>query len=157
MRRMFSLKQLQEIADARVEALVEGGQLDNAKPIYCHPISIIRNNINGNSFRITALIFNNDDTPFTLATFKEWFDNLVETTESRARLLCTGGVSLSNFPPDETPEPIVVSSFDKATNGLYGFYGMALSGSIGTAYRSDIWTDIFPEGIEFVDGVNKIN
>lgn len=39
MRRMFSLEQLKGIADARVQALVEGGTLENAKPIYFHPLT----------------------------------------------------------------------------------------------------------------------
>ena len=34
MRRMFSEKQI----ETQITSLVEGGTLDNAKPIYCHPI-----------------------------------------------------------------------------------------------------------------------
>ena len=52
MRRMYSLNQLKEIADERVEALVEGGTLSNAKPLYWHGLEL------GNSDYTTKFYFN---------------------------------------------------------------------------------------------------
>jgi len=79
MRRMFSLKQLQEIADNRVKTLVEGGTLENAKPIYFHPIRMqITATFGGQVFRANSslVVLNNSATPFTYATLSKWvYDN----------------------------------------------------------------------------------
>ena len=75
MRRMYSLNQLEEIANARVKALVEGGTLSNAKPIYWHTIYFQRGgSAETSSFgRMfgTLLVLNNSPTPITLTSFIE--------------------------------------------------------------------------------------
>ena len=71
MRRMFSLKQLQEIADARVESLVEGGTLDNAKPIYEHIVSLQADSGSYPHTKITLVLFRNNDTPITKTNIAE--------------------------------------------------------------------------------------
>ena len=62
MRRMFSLEQLKGIADNRVQTLVEGGTLDNAKPIYYHPINVL-GQLGGEACRFTLAILNNSSSP----------------------------------------------------------------------------------------------
>ena len=73
MRRMYSLEQLKNIADQRVQALVEGGTLSNAKPIYWHTIYFQRGGTAETSTfgRIfgTMIILNNNPTPLTLTAF----------------------------------------------------------------------------------------
>ena len=65
MRRMFSLKQLQEIADNRVQTLVEGGTLENAKPIYYHPVAIYGvSEQDYAGLSLSLVILNNSATPF---------------------------------------------------------------------------------------------
>ena len=89
MRRMFSLKQLEEIANARIEALVEGGTLENAKPIYWHGI-ICDKVVDGtltNSF--TFHILKNDNTPInTLALLKAW----IESITGNVIVQCNGNI-----------------------------------------------------------------
>ena len=66
MRRMFSEKQVENI----VRNIIESGQVDNAKPIYRHVISVIRGNAeNQFTFLGDIEIYNNDATPFTATTF----------------------------------------------------------------------------------------
>ena len=66
MRRMFSEKQIKDLADARVESLVEGGTLDNAKPIYWHTIKLIRSGVEGlSSYLIYLIILNNNPNAMT--------------------------------------------------------------------------------------------
>ena len=81
MRRMYSLNQLESIANARVKALVEGGTLENAKPIYFHPIRItIAATFGGVVYRVNSSIcvLNNSPTPFTYATLSKWvYDNTI--------------------------------------------------------------------------------
>ena len=60
MRRMYSENQLKEMADSEVKKLVEGGTLDNAKPIYCHPISI-DDDTSDNKVHLALLIFDNSN------------------------------------------------------------------------------------------------
>lgn len=73
MRRMFSLKQLQEIADARVKSLVEGGTLNNAKPIYKHTITIT-----GSALSFSMELFLNDNTQITAVS------NLINIIKNKA-------------------------------------------------------------------------
>lgn len=67
MRRMFSLKQLQEIADSEVKTLVEGGTLNNAKAIYYHPIYVL-GKYNNVDCRFSFVILDNNSTPYNATT-----------------------------------------------------------------------------------------
>ena len=89
MRRMFSEKQIKELADERVETLVEGGTLDNAKPIYCHPISFTSINGTYTNTRACLLLFNNDSTPFTKTSFLALFPDF------NGRILLNGFICVS--------------------------------------------------------------
>lgn len=65
-------KQVEDLADARIEELVEGGTLENAKPIYWHGIDLFSND---NSFQFHIL--NNDNTPIdTIAKVKAWAESI---------------------------------------------------------------------------------
>lgn len=71
---MFSEKQLKEMAQTETTALVEGGELENAKPIYWHTIFFQR----GGSAEEPAvsrilgymIILSNSDTAITLSDFQ---------------------------------------------------------------------------------------
>lgn len=144
---MFSLKQLQEIADARIEALVEGGTLDNAKPIYCHPITI---QSTGESliFRITMLIFNNDSTPFTRTSFKTWLDNLLTELGTTVRVMISGAYN--------TGEKIIIASH--LSHESVGYFVNGINVSDGSQdFVGGEYSTLFPSSVGFVDAVNKIN
>lgn len=147
MRRMFSLKQLEEIANARVKALVEGGTLENAKPIYCHPVNLVKTS-GDNRFILTMLIFNNDGTAFTLATWKTWLDNLATSLGGSVTIMCSGYYKNSD-------NEITSASYIYKSSNSYGLNG----GKYNELAFQDIygsWENMF-EGATLSDNVNKIN
>ena len=150
MRRMFSLKQLQEIADARVTSLVEGGQLDNAKPIYCHPITITHTEDAVQEATLTCLIFNNSPTPFTKNTFADWIDALYEQVGATIRILISGGyVSNSKLS--------IGAYMGKSASNPYFITGNFIDGSGESLLRFASKNDFTTYISSFNDGVNKIN
>ena len=148
MRRMFSLKQLQEIADARVESLVESGNLDNAKPIYCHPISIGVQDVDYACY-LTMLIFNNDAEPFNFATFNRWLDNLV-TAITNVRIMTSGFLDLGG-----TMYPTTMLYANASYRNVVVRSGLFTGGAIEKSFDPTTWKALNP--IYFNDGVNKIN
>lgn len=91
MKRMWSKNELKAISDARVKSLVEGGTLDNAKPIYKHTISVNVTNLDGLTARMCAYIFNNDKTEFT----KESLVAYINDVENR--ILMNGAIFTSTY------------------------------------------------------------
>ena len=151
MRRMFSLKQLQELADSRVEALVEGGTLDNAKPIYCHPITIADNTVGASqSGKLGCLIFNNDPTPFTPATFIDFLDALYTQIGGVVRIITTGGFT------DNSNNVAVAAYMGKVGANSYYLSGIKTTGD-GEVYMTFSKEDLTSYIKYFYDGVNKIN
>ena len=151
MRRMYSLEQLKNVADSRVQALVEGGTLDNAKPIYCHPISILDTN-GAEPKRLTCLIFNNDNTPFTLTSLKKFIDDLAVATTNKGRIMVSGGVKVS------ATNVCIASYITKGGDSVYYITGInAIDGSTSILGDAD-FNVVFPSGTTTLDdGVNKIN
>lgn len=145
--------QTQANVDSRVEALVEGGTLDNAKPIYCHPILIRKSNL---SLMLTCLIFNNSPTEFNLTTFKQWIDDTTNSLPDNAtlRIMISGSFVADN-------KLAIASYFYKLkSNGQYGLGGQCVSenATAGEAFvQSNIFNDVIPSDSSFYDGVNKIN
>ena len=154
MKRMWSKNELKEIS----KQLIESGLIENAKPIYCHPIVIYIDDVS-RTMRVTCLIFNNSATPFTLNTLKTWFDNLVASTNARARIMASGASKYTKATSDEEPteETLIASSIDKTTGNIYTIQGIKLDGTVG-AYSDADWQNLFPPLITtLIDGVNKIN
>ena len=146
MRRMFSLEQIKGIANERIEALVEGGTLDNAKPVYCHPVNIGFKDAS-HEFMLTMLIFNNSATPFTFASFNTWLTNLVQEI-TNVRILVSGYIILSG-----TMYP--VSLFYAATAQRQIIVSPAAVSNLYDSFGINEWNEITPT--YFNDGVNKIN
>ena len=154
MRRMYSLKQLEEIANARVKSLVEGGTLDNAKPLYYHPLALFcRGTGDETPFALSFTILNNSPTPFTTLTFIQWvkdlLDSIIESGGGHVNLNTDGGygniVSCAYIYVGKAGDEYqcIPVGFDK--NGDY---------AEGTPTSID---ELF-DGIDgFTDGVNKIN
>ena len=143
MRRMFSLKQLQEIADARVEALVEGGTLDNAKPLYFHPITIY-NNQTDNQYSLTMIIINNDSNAFTRTSLKSYIK------EKTGRFLLNGCYKTDTY-------YLSPSAISIANNVLY-VIGVDNTGTMHSTSNAQInFETLVDNANDFTDNVNKIN
>ena len=148
MRRMYSEKELTDLIKKVGTDLIEAGEVENAKPIYCHAISILSNAEAPFTSRLTCLIFNNDSTPFTLATLKTWIDDLV-AAGVQVRLLVSGGYS--------NDDASVVASYVTKSGSSYYIVGISRTDGYPAAVNGN-WADIFPSAsISFNDGVNKIN
>ena len=141
MRRMYSENQL----DSQIKEVIESGQVDNAKPIYIHPVQIDLSTTYAG--KITMLIFNNDSTPFTKTTFLDYFDNLYTQVGSTIRIMISGAFTKSSL--------ISIASYLVKSSTTYILVGWALNGGENniTFTRNE-----FESNIEiFNDGVNKIN
>ena len=148
MRRMFSLEQLKGIADSRVQALIEGGTLENAKPIYCHPIyfdcNFTSGDYAGRRYYFTCLIFNNEATPFTLSTFLAEIQRLCNLG---AKIMITGGAFYDNI-------TLINSCIKNVSENNACIYGL----KVGTNNDDYVSLSIVSEQYTtFEDGVNKIN
>ena len=148
---MFSLKQLQEIADSEVQSLVEGGTLSNAKPIYCHPIRIFNTSSeNPRKYRLTCLIFNNSPTAFTRQTFKQFLDNLYTQVGTNINIMVCGGYN-------DGTNLLVSASYLLVSSTSYTIVGMDKD-CIPNSTGWQSWDTLFPEAqTTLEDGVNKIN
>lgn len=132
--------------DGNVSVTSNAYSVENSKPIYCHPISMVDTVVRK---RLTCLIFNNSETPFTLDTFKVFLDNLDTATSGNGRVMVSGAI----YDDGET----LIASYLLHKNNDYTISG--LKASDGTAWnfsRADFNT-LFPATTEFYDGVNKIN
>ena len=125
--------------------LIEGGTIDNAKPIYCHPITIVDNTASKDR-RLTCLIFNNDPTSFDKAKFKDFLDSLGSVD---GKIMLSGGF--------KSGTTIAIASYLRYNGTLYYLVGTDVSnGEAFSVFNAD-FDEIFPSTCTFEDGVNKIN
>lgn len=132
-----------------INALVNADKIDNAKPIYCHPIYCTFNRIReGNSvlMTFTCLIFNNDATPFTADTFFDWVKALF-TAHPNASIMASGYVEGN---PISRIQDGIGSNLQLQVPRIE-------SGSYVNQFWNFIKTDLTLETSVFIDGVNKIN
>ncbi len=138
---MFSENQLKNAA----KEVIESGAVDNAKPIYCHPIYCSYNRRDDSKIIcFTCLIFNNDKNAFTKSSFYQWCKDLFAEYPT-ASILASGfaGVApISRILNGTSFEELrVQTSKTDTTSEEYSIYK----------------TDIENESTAFIDGVNKIN
>lgn len=124
---------------------ISGGNVDNAKPIYCHPIQLQYNVTEQNGY-ITCLIFNNDSTPFTFTSWYDYVNNLI--TNYGAVIMCSGalGFLIEGFDVIATCIKLSVTN----TLAIHGIRTDNHNFSYYTIYRETV-------PLLFTDGVNKIN
>ena len=128
-------------------ALTLGDEDQSVKKIYCHPISIIKRT-GDQQYCLSCFIFNNDSTPFTFSTFKDFIDNLYETLGGTVRICMSGYYK-------DTTYYGAVSILYKASTSTYGLcLGNADTPS---AYNVTSWGLLLGTPLEFTDGVNAIN
>lgn len=142
---MYSENQLEN----KIKNVIESGEVDNAKPIYCHQIAIT-DTTGSIKKRLTGFIFNNSATVITRATFRSWLDNLKIATNGLGKLLLSGGVY--------DGEKIVIASYVyKASSNIYYIAGIDSTGTITSVSNVD-FDVLFPgDSTTFEDGVNKLN
>lgn len=119
------------------------------KPVYIHPISINDFSNPTNPLRISMLIFTNDATPFTLATLKQWIDNLYAKVGNTIRIVCSGAVVNSS--------KTIIASWFYRTATQYGITGVNTDGGMDAIYVKDSFEGLFSPSVVIDDGVNQIN
>ena len=128
--------------------VIESGLVDNAKPIYCHPIVIIFTS----GGRMGCLIFNNSPTPFTADTFVDYVDTLYGEVGATLRIITTGG-----FASDDNSYAAPAVMFVRRPSSP--LYGLVAVDKTGLPVNKD-WnakSDFVSDASSFNDGVNKIN
>lgn len=128
------------MVDARIEDLVEGGTLDNAKPIYYHPITI-RNTALG---YISMLILDNQSEAYTKTTFKSKIANF-----DRICPLSGAVFGIDN--------KVLICAYAFKQSNKHYILGLYTDGSYEDTTTVSI-EDILDVGTtSFSDGVNKVN
>ena len=150
MRRMFSKNQITQIADQEVTSLVEGGTLENAKPIYQHTITILGNGSNpsGGTTRLALHIFDNSETAYTKTT-------ILAKLKEIENCLATG-----LFDDINGSVKVIVSYLTKLTNDK--IYALGNNLDDGSRYIQNLETsysidDLLGSTAGFNDKVIKMN
>ena len=138
-----SAKYIYVSVDDNIKNIIESGEVDNAKPIYCHPI-LFRLVDGSNVCRSGCLILDNNPTPYTWDTFKAKCLSIAQAIEDTARIVCTGSCFVNNV-------CIINQGIDCGTNGNMVIWGFDTVGQ-SVSYRIDDKTVN-----QFFDGINKIN
>lgn len=138
MRRMFSEKQIKEMASAKTKELVEGGTLENAKPIYYHGIVV-----GGAYVQLQLVILDNNSTPYTSSTA---LSKLKELMDNGAIINCNGAIE----DIDDGVCPVYLIA--KQGNNYVIAYHTA-----STVYKEIEFEPTWNSQNYFNDGVNKIN
>ena len=128
---------LDEESVSQATELVEGGTLDNAKPIYCHPITLQFTSGTYNLTKLIILIFNNSQTALTATTFLSLINSFV------------GRISVNGYLVKE--EKTYITTFISPQRNLLG---LASDMTYISEPISDILADV---NLVFNDDVNKIN
>lgn len=135
-----------------VTTIIGEGDIPNAKPIYCHPIHIENNTASQNNYHLTFLIFNNDATPFTYTSFKQWLADLEEeVSPEEVQVLMSGGIT-----NDDHSKVIIASYLFYGVNGV-GIAGVNTNGTLEAIYDTVANIDTLFGTVKFKDAVNKIN
>ena len=86
MRRMWSKNQLENQSKRAAAEVIESGLVENAKPIYCHPVYITLTGY----CDIMFLLFDNNATAYTRETIKSKVHELLDIAD--AKIMCSGNV-----------------------------------------------------------------
>ena len=140
-----------ECQDLNVNGTLYLGGSQSAKKIYCHPIAIRDNGYDSNyKLRLTCLIFNNSNTPFTRSMFKQFIDTLNTQTEGVGKIMVSGAFYNGS-------QMIIASYLFKSPTNKYAVIGLNTANDYG-AITEDEFETLFPTAnTTFEDGVNAIN
>ena len=147
MRRMYSENQLKDV----IKEEVESGQIENAKPLYIHPIVIVDSPSSTRSINLAVFVFNNDSTEFTTWTqLRTYITNIVDS-------LGAGGIA--RFP---TTGAFMLESNTYVACHIYcqkvgENYSLRVEGSKGDGSGATGYLSIYSSTLSVYDGVNKLN
>lgn len=150
MRRMFPDDVFQKQVED-LQALLGGYTSDDAstKKIYYHPISIIKRTT-GINYNLSFIILNNDATPFTIDTFKDFIDNLYTKIGNVVRFNCAGYWQNADKSKHGSTSVLAKTSSNNY-DIVFGSYDN------DSSYVTASWDNIIGSPQEFTDGVNDIN
>lgn len=122
--------------------LFETGEVENAKPIYCHPITMYLNSENA-KYLVSCMILSPKSTAYTKDELKDLVRNFT------GRLLCTGSYQNS------TVGYVAVTCVNSREDGLW-LIGWNTSGTyIGEGNIN--FAHVIDYSTSFTDDINKIN
>ena len=151
MKRMWTDREVRSMADESAKIRIEAGLTENAKPIYCHPVTLADNSVGSSqSSKLGCLIFNNSPTPFTLATFIDYIDELYTKVGGTVRIITTGGFT------DNNNNVAIAAYIGKVGSNSYYLSGLKNTGE-GEVYMTFSKEQLLAYINYFYDGVNKIN
>lgn len=139
----------ESLIQVQAKELIESGEVDNAKPIYCHPIQLV-SNVVGKWYRLTFLVFNNDSTPFTYDTFKQWLFNLYAEIGETISIVSSGSFHATLDSQNDGEYSVA--------NRIYTNDGETIKVSGGSIVTDRVnIIDVTAGADNLIDGVNKIN
>ena len=152
-KRMWTEREIRSKASNEAKKLIEAGQTENAKPIYCHPIFFDFVGKEGTAFEgrryhATCLILNNSETAFTLESFVNYVQNLCDTYD--AKIMITGMCFYDNI-------SIINTCIKNIVVGNAGIYGLKIGTNDEDYVAFEVIADSDSGTTTFSDGVNKIN
>lgn len=135
----------ENLLDVATKEDIEGGTLENAKPLYFHPITIVL----AGQYAITMIIINNQSEAFTKTTLIQYLS--AETT--RGRYMLNG----SYYTSGEDGFYLSPSYVIYRNNDLY-LYGIDSNGvTHSNAVNQIYFSNVLNNATTFEDEVNKIN
>ena len=142
MKRMWSKGQVKNLS----KEVIESGLVENAKPIYCHPISI-DDDVSENKVHMALLIFDNSNEEYnTLDKFTAKLTSIFNVN-SKAVFPTTGAIYYNSGSALHIVQKIVYSE------GV----GISILTSRPNGTQGNFTMSTYLVSATFVDGVNKIN
>ena len=130
-----------------VQSLIEGGTVSNAKPVYCHPISIDGTSTGHSEIHVSLLIFDNVNTQYNTADKLATKLNGIFSVAPDAVFPITGGLYYIPNTAVHIAQKIIR---DNGDNIIKTVRPDGTQGNFNLALYSD-------QDVTIVDGVNKIN
>ena len=141
-RRMWTDRQIRSMADESAKIRIEAGLTENAKPLYWHSITLKRISGGALTYYFDIVIVDNNEDPFTLATFNEWLadhqDAEVKIVQGYISTYATNLVSSLKYNAENEAK---VSTIKLDT---------------GAVQSTNTFTD-YVHGAEISDAVDKVN
>ena len=126
----------QDVLDA-----IAGGTLENAKPIYFHPVVVYKSG----EYNLILCVINNSETEFTRSTLISYIKSI-----PNARFIVNG-----SFINDTE---YVVSCYTRTYNNVIYLIGLGATGDQHSETINTInFETLVTNSVSFYDGVNKIN
>lgn len=145
---VITTAQSQTAIDDNIESiatdLIEGGTIENAKPIYCHPITLYKHSGSYPQYILSMLIFDNNPTAYTKTTLKQLLQSFV------GRVLVSGSYL--------TATAYLSPSFISAQENALYLVGTDTEGNPHDDVNNPIdFSTLIDDATYYADAVNKIN